>query len=382
MPPGTYCTTKELLLAPNVTLRGASMAGLDGRSATRIVARGLPPGGAAIRMRNRKIRNEGVTVENLSVTLTQSVPGLEGVDFSGVWYGAIRGVAVLGRVTAGHMNVASKGSIGFYFSDMDGDQEGGPCFANIVERTSAHAVTTGYKFVSNHGNTDLMTVDSFWTSDVVNGIWLQSIGGVGVTFRDGYLETGLKTKGKKAIKVSAHTVPSTVFMNVQHEFFDARSDLDVTPGFNVFGHSDLAHFEGTVSLREIHRTLAGAPNDVGAREDKPAPPKLYPGPGTMSFWAKIPAGTKLTAGENRFIYYTAFGSNRPKPLEGAYFTFHVTQNGGIPFPLSWSGRVTVTCPFKYDVQTYTVSLYSPTAFRLRSDLVFFLEVSQAGPTRP
>jgi len=389
-PAGHYYVTRGLLGDSNITLRGASLGNLDASSATIIqTSLDFPARQAVISVPRRPQRFSGFQVENLSIKITSNNPEIIGMDFSLVWYGAIRGVGIIGSLYDGPRRPQSEGSVGFLFSDPFGAYA---CYANLVERTSVAYLDTGYKFVSNFGNTDLMTVTNFWVSDVRQGVWTESVAAVGVSFRDGYLSTGLEVAGKKAFK---HTggLPSIVTQNVQQEGFDLPNDILVgqirSEGYVSFGYdgrrsdSFAAILNGNVAVSLVHQLVGtGDGTGLGGRESSPCPPQLHPPVRSASFWAMIPAGQHLTAGENVFSYYTTIGqSSRPDVSitqpEDLYFTFNVTKNGGLRMPFQWSGRTRVLRLYHYDTITYDVSLYIAADITLSSDMVFFI---QANPT--
>jgi len=391
-PPGRYCVTRGLLGDSNITLKGASLGNLDATSASIIqTSPDFSANQAVISVPRRPQRFSGFQVENLSIQIKSGNPGIIGIDFSLVWYGAIRGVGVIGSLFDGPRRPQSEGSIGFLFSDPFAEYA---CFANLVERTSVAYMDTGYKFVSAFGNTTLMTVTNFWVSDVRYGVWTESVGAVGISFRDGYLSSTLGVAGKKGFR---HTrgLASIVIQNVQQEptHFDLPNDIlggQIRSEGSVGFDSDprradafAAMLNGSVGVSLLHQLVGTADGTgLGAHERSPCPPLLHPPARSPSFWAMIPAGQPLTAGENIFTYYTTVGqSSRPDvdiaPPVDIYFTFHVTRNGGLTQPFQWSGRTRVTRLFHYDTITYDVSLYVASAFTLASDLVFFL---QANPT--
>ena len=390
-PPGRYCVTHGLLGDSNVTLRGASLGNLDASSASVIqTSPDFPANQAVISVPRRPQRFSGFQVENLSIAIKSSNPGIIGVDFSLIWYGAIRGVGIIGSLFDGPRRAQSEGSVGFLFSDPFG---GYACYSNLVERTSVAYLDTGYKFISNFGNMTLMTVTSFWVSDVRYGVWTETGGAVGVSFRDGYMHSTLGVLDKKAFK---HTggLASIVIQNVQQEGFDSPNDILVgqirSEGYIAFSHDShqsgafAAILNGSVAVSLLHQLVGTADGTgFGGNEHSPCPPLLHPPVRSASFWAMIPAGQHLTAArENVFTYYTTVGqSSRPEvrmpPPADIFFTFHVTQNGGMTAPFQWSGRTRVTTLYEYDTIAYEVSLYVQSDITLTSDLVFFL---QANPT--
>ena len=407
-PPGIYRVSDEIKGYGNLTLRGTTAAGVNGvASATLITTTSFAPTGdpntyrAVIRAANRGVDNYGFSVENLAVRIATTRKNVVGIDFSSVWYGTIRGVAVLGNMSAAPRQPVSVGSIGFLFSDANGlDPDGAPivagraCFSNLVERTSAAGVTTGYRFLSAFGNMTLQTLTSFWVSDCHTGVWTHSIGNVGLTFRDGYLEAGgVALPGRKSFK---HTLgmPYITLMNVQAEFFDAGSDLPAGSTFTSVGYRGeppaAGTFEGVVNVYSLRRIVRGNEDDPGAGESetKPLRPQVYKGARSLSFWAKIPANTQLVSGENTFTYHCQVISSseaQPPPvLPDLYFTCHVSRDGGLKRPISWSGRAEMTLfpGTSTWFLTYFVSLYVDLAagpFQLPQDLVFYLETNQTTP---
>lgn len=123
-PQGTYCVAEEIKAYGNITLKGASAGRVDAASATVLRAPsefGTPPEdapyAAMIRMAYRLSNNYGFQVEDLSLYTASFNPNIVGVDFTGVWFGAIRNVAVAGELGADPRDVHSVGSIGFLFND-------------------------------------------------------------------------------------------------------------------------------------------------------------------------------------------------------------------------------------------------------------------------
>lgn len=406
-PPGTYRVSDEIKGYGHLTLRGPTAAGVNGVAAATLItttafAANTTGSRAVIRAASRNVDNYGFSVENLAIRIATTRPNVIGVDFSSVWYGVLRGVAVLGNMTASPRQPMSVGSVGFFFSDADGlDADGAPiaagraCFSNLVERTSAAGVTTGYRFLSAYGNTTLQTVTSFWVSDCHTGVWTHSIGNVGLTFRDGYLEAqGVQLSGRKSFK---HTggYPFVTLMNIQEEFFDAGSDLAYGNTFCSVGYRGeppaAGTFEGVVTAYSLRRIVVGNEDDPGAGESeaKPLRPGVYKGARSLSFWAKLPANTELSDGENVFTYYSQITSSSeatpPPVLPDLYFTCHVSRDGGLKRPISWSGRAemslfpgTSTWFLTYRLSLY-VNLPAGTTFQLPQDLVFYLETNQTTP---
>ena len=140
-PAGYYCITGEILGHENITLKGASMAGANASSAS--VLETAPDfdgtGATIIGMANKNGGNYGFALEDLSIYVpvitSDESAGFTVVDFTGAWYGAIRGVAVAGEAFGPDPYlVHSANSVGFLFDDNEGESAS---FGTIVERTSA-----------------------------------------------------------------------------------------------------------------------------------------------------------------------------------------------------------------------------------------------------
>src|SRR6516225_4111842 len=102
LPPGEYCVDDEILGYAGVTLSGAGMAAFNALAPTRIATTGdFGANKAVIRVADQGGSNYGIT----------------GVDFTGVWYGAIRGVSVNASISGHPGHPLSPGSIGFLFND-------------------------------------------------------------------------------------------------------------------------------------------------------------------------------------------------------------------------------------------------------------------------
>jgi pectate lyase-like protein len=382
-PPGTYCLSDELRGYPNVTLRGASLGGLDGTSASRLqTSPTFGPNMAMIRVNDRNADNYGFQVEDLTLQAYSAEDGIVGVDFSGVWYGAIRGVDVVGAVLTSPRRVQSAGSIGFLFSDTDGPAPGRACFSNLVERTSVYAMETGYRFSSTQGNTALQTVTSFWASDVKYGVWTSSIGNIGQSFRDGYMTTTLEVEGKKAFKHTAGNADINA-VGVYFTSFDAPNDARVSNGgLTALGWIPVILSGRIVADGTKPLLSAGAGTNCGATSDCPCRPNAHPPAGSQSFWATIPSGTTLTAGENPFSYYTyySYQPGQPAgPVADLFLSFHPKTTGGIGQLFRFSGTNSPTQPFPGPdgsgawFTTYNVKIHVNQAVQLTSDLIFFLQ---------
>lgn len=387
-PPGNYCVSKELLGYRNVSLRGASAGSFDGASASVLsTSPTFGPNMSVVRVADRTIPNYGFEVENLSIVITSPESGIVGVDFSGVSYGAIRAVAVDGEqevATGSDSNqsptryLTSTGTIGFLFSDLNVSSQmdtspGSECRGNLIERTSASGVETAYRFRSDRGYETLNTVTNFWTADVVTGIWTSSGGSVGLSFRDGYLYSGLSTPGSKAFKHTAG-VPTIEITNLQAEFFLSPSDLHLGGGIQSLGGLGL-YVDGAVWSSQIIPILSAADGyNCGSTAACPCQPHTYPPPPSISFWASIPAGTALTAGGNTFTYYTFFAVEQPL-LADLYFTFHPTHIANIGQAFQVTGTNSLTSFYGADFQTYTVTLFVTNDITLTSDFIFFLEAN-------
>ena len=235
LPPGEYCVDDEILGYAGVTLSGAGMAAFNALAPTRIATTGdFGANKAVIRVADQGGSNYGFEVENIGVKILSTNFGITGVDFTGVWYGAIRGVSVNASISGHPGHPLSPGSIGFLFNDHYSPQQlASACFGNLVERTTAAGVETAYRFDSAGGNTTLITMTNFWASDIMTGIWTSSVGGVGLTFRDGYLGGTLGIPGQQAFKhTSAFGLAGAaiVIMNVQSEGFDVPSDVPLQLG--------------------------------------------------------------------------------------------------------------------------------------------------------
>src|SRR5574341_192913 len=385
VPPGHFCVDSEIKLLPEVSLVGASPSNVTGNSASTIqTAASFGPNKAVIRVLDRGVTNFGVSVKNLSVRISTMSAGVVGVDFSGVWYGIITGVGVIGEIASGPRRPYSEDSIGFLFSDRDGTNSNltTACFGNLVERTSVTGVTTGYKFLSTQGSSSLNTITNFWVSDVMTGVWTQSNGGVGMSFRDGYMMTTLGTAGKKAWKHTGGT-PSITANNVMVErgplWFDAADDIVMGDGVSSPGPSETKMGGAITAPRFILGTKPASGYNCGATAACPCRPSTYPPPDSLSFWASIPTGTHLVAGANAFSYYTTVSATVPDPLPDLFMSFHVTKDGGVGQYHQFAGHNVTTTPYGYTMQTYLVSLYIPAAVTLSSDMIFFLQASTSAP---
>ena len=378
-PPGSYCVNAELLGHPYITLRGSAMAGVNAGSPSVIVtSTDFAAGKAVIRMADRTVDNYGFSIEDLSVYVNSTSSDIVGVDFSGVWYGAIRGVAVGGTLIASPRSVGSVGSVGFLFSDLDGANPGHACFGNLIERTSVMQMDTAYKFFTTQGNEALNTLTNFWVSEVNTGIWMGGSGGnIGLTFRDGYMSTGLAGEGKKSFKTSSDSLLDMV--NVTWEGFD-QNDLNVTPGETLFGNS--VWVEGALVEGVLSPLVYPAQADnCGAHSSCPCRPGTIAPPSSTSFWATIPAGTSLSASANTFTYYTYYDVNQTDPVPDLYFTFHPTHTANVNQFFQMTATNTVTTPMYYTSQweTYNVTLFLTSAVTLDTDFIFFLEANFTTP---
>jgi pectate lyase-like protein len=378
-PPGAYCLSDSLRGYSNVTLRGASLGVLNGGSASRLqIGPGFGANKAMIRMNNPAIVNSGFQVEDLSLEAYSGEDGIVGIDFSGVAFGAIRGVGIIGSLYGDPRRVQSAGSIGFLFSDTNASL----CVSNLVERTSVAYLETGYRFNSSQGGTRHNTLTSFWTSDTMNGIWTSAPQwqGQSLSLRDGYMSTILGVAGKKAFKhTSGYAILQAI--GIEYEFFDAPNDLRIANGgLTSLGSSEVV-LSGEVTASGFTPLVSAADGyNCGATSACPCRPGTYPPPYSHSFWASIPGGTTLSAGENAFTFYTWYAQNNPNPIQDLYFTFHPTYTGGIGQPFQFSGTNSVTVPYGYSFQTYNVRLYVQEAVQLTSDLIFFLEANMTSPT--
>jgi hypothetical protein len=395
-PPGRYCVTDEIKGYESITLMGAAMAGMDNGSATTIyTSSDFGSNKAVIRLANRtgtNVQNSGFSVHNLNIQIYSTSPGIVGVDFSGTWFGSIRGVAVLGQCTATPAP-SSTGSIGFLFSDGDILNPGTPgaCFGNLVERTSVACVTTGYKFESAYLNATLNTVTSFWAVQVVNGVWTAAAGQVGVSLRDGYMGTSFSSSTKAFKHTAGFPYISTA--NIQTEGF-SKSDLPIGGGIASLtggGLGPAAYLDGDVAGVNFKHILR-APDGVDCGVHKSAPCPSTGGYETksqsLSFWADIPAGTHLVAGANTFSFLTTVGvdSNLSMgdPYDDLYFAFHVVNDGGLNQPLSFSANTVRQLIYGSLWLTYVVKLYVTSEVASTSGpIVFFLEANTTVPaTKP
>lgn len=421
-PPGTYCVTTELLGYDHITLRGASLGGsADSAASILETSPDFGPDMAVVRMADRTTYNNyGFQMEDLSISVTSTQPGIVGVDFSGVWFGAIRGVAVTGQTgtnSDGKKQVLSTGSIGFLFSDKDGSEPGFACFDNAIELTSVAGMDTGYRFNSTQQQETLNTLTAFSTSDVMTGVWTSSAGNVGLSFRDGRLDTSLSLPGRKAFKNDAY-YPFIYLSNVQSTAgFDQPSDIVMTGGMEsleVAAGIGL-HVDGALSGTRFTRIVSPAAATCGSTSSCPCPPRASR-PQTLSFWASIPAGTCILgdaadagvdAGTcvNSFTYETFYGVDYCTPLADLSFNFHPTRtaNIGQVFQLAGSLSVaiepsndvactaaglTTSCPSGggiygqcgHPFQRYTITLLVPNTVTLTSDFVFFLEANTTTPS--
>jgi hypothetical protein len=257
---------------------------------------------------------------------------------------------------------------------MDGPNLGLACFDNLIERTSVAGMDTAYRFLSAQGDETLNTLTNFWTADVMTGIWTSSVGNVGLSFRDGYMATGLQVAGRKAFK---HTggFPTIQTINIQTEFFDAPSDIPVSGGISSLGGLGL-FVDGPVSGKRFTQLVSAADGyNCGSTSACPCRPGTYPPPPTLSFWASIPAGTALSAGSNEFTFYTFAFEEQTTPIADLYFTFHPTHTANIGQFFQLAGTNSVTTPYFSSFQTYTISLFVASAVTLTSDFVFLLEAN-------
>jgi hypothetical protein len=419
------------------------MAAFNADAPTRITTTGdFGANKAVIRVQNQWDDNYGFEIEDIGIIIHSTNPGIVGVDFTGVWYGAIRGVSVNGSVGGPPRQIQLPDSIGFLFSDRYSSQQlVTACFGNLVERTTVAGVETAYRFDSMWGNTTLITMTNFWATDIMTGIWTSSVGGVGLTFRDGYLAGTLEVPGQQAFKhTSAGGVPGSaiVIMNVQSEAFDVPSDIPLTLGQlsnvggdlyiggritggismttdgpisgeslsvtgdvssegDISGHnlslSPDIYTRADVSARSFTPSLqaaGGGGYECGARADCPcsAPTPglwggtMYPPPPTQSFWASIYHGTTLYPGANTFRYYTGYAIAWDGVLPDVFFTFHPRHTGGINQVFQMSGTNTKDFPYGYWVQAYDVTIFVSEQVTLSSDFVFFLEANQTKDERP
>jgi hypothetical protein len=412
-PPGWYCITDELEGYANIALRGASPGRMDSTSASVLYTPSDfgaedPPNGSywsLVRMADRNAENYGFQIENLSLYTPSTHPNIVGVDFSGVWFGTIRDVSVAGALFGDPRDVHSDGSIGFLFADVDAISHSAS-FGNLVERTSVHAFDTAYKFETHHKQT-LNTVTNFWVSDVRTGVWFDNLpgpmgspGSVGLSLRDGYMSTSLAVPGKKAFKYTGGGLPSIQLMNMQYESsnpgqplgfgFDAGSDLRTTGGgatnLAVFGGTPIV-LDGEVTGQRFIPLLKRADGYYcGSKADCPCAPGTYPPAQSLSFWARIPAGTPLQGGVNGdFVFYTTVGADNaynnptvPPVIADVYFSFHPRHIANINHVFQLTATNDVSCPYHYWLQTYRVRLTLPEdaePFTLTSDLVFYLEAN-------
>jgi hypothetical protein len=421
IPRGQYCISHELRAYPNITIKGASLGGLNGGSASIIytsptfgatppsdsplLPNGMPYS-AMLRLDDRSnVSYPGydLAVEDLTFDVWTATPNVVGVDFSGVWYGSIRGVSVAGvpegsgtpRVPASH------GSIGFIFSDI---VPGSACYGNIIERTGVYLMETGYLF-QTHNNMSLNTLTNFWITDVVNGVWFDhpGDGATGLSLRDGYMTTTVSADKKKAFKYTGGGRPTIQMMNIQYEAsapppnqagfgFDGGSDLATSQltQLAVFGGDALEPIvlDGDVTLRSVTEELFSANdgNGCGASSACPCgwPNDDYPPAHSLSFWARIAPGVTLNPGRNGpFVFYTAVGADgasgaHPSTSVGddLYFTTYPKDIANVTHMFQLTVKSQWTCPYGTWHETYSVYLTLPDGIQpitLDTDFVFFIE---------
>ena len=380
-PPGRYLVSNSLLFYSNIRLLGPAPPSLYNGEAPAVIrtTSGFPASTSVIRASNIGVTNYAVEIQNLLVQITSVNTGIVGVDWTCVSYGRLINVAVEGPTSNPPFPA---GSIGFKFWDNAGSSL--MCFFNYCQRLDVWKVETGFRYISAAGNTAYITLQNFTTSNTKYGIWTTSIGGIGLSFLDGYMFAG-STPDASAKAFRRDSASQTIqAMNVRGEAWPNVSDIPIdgaNPQLQIVGISSWAqtapvHLSGEVEVGILTETIDNWNGGVGGSPGNPVAASTYPGPASWSYWAKVPSGTALKAGENAFTFYTQAHPNPSSPRPGLHFRFNIYQMGGLTQPLTWACKNVITAPFGTNVETYQVKLYLSSAFTLTSDLIFFIQAGR------